>query len=184
MDRNRSKKCSWCLQFVEIATRIWGIFSMIVMWGVGVDLAVHKYGLGTYILAIAVLLTFSETAFAANIFLEFTIKDEKNLCYQCWQHLQSVNSWKKAAVYLLLSFFCFLQPIRLWLGAIAGITLIILALLYLQLAYKVAVMDKEALFYDKDCSYDRFENLQDEIDDSLPELNSGNIGDQDAILQV
>ncbi|GFQ95159.1 uncharacterized protein TNCT_536161 [Trichonephila clavata] len=82
MDRNKSKALLKALEFTEISIRLRGILSMIVMWGVGTDLTMHKHGLGAYIVFIAVLLTIFETSFTINIYLDFVTKDEKNLCFQ------------------------------------------------------------------------------------------------------
>ncbi|XP_054711818.1 transmembrane protein 72-like [Uloborus diversus] len=184
MDRKKPKLCPKALEFIEATTRLWGVLSMIVMWGVGTDLTLHKHSLGSYVLFIAVVLTILETSFAINLYLDLIIKDEKNVCYQCWQHIQWFDLWKKTILYLILSIFCFLRPSKMWLATIGGSMLIILALLYLVFAYKMYLTERENMLYDKDCSYDRFEDLQDEIDDSLPELPSNNVGDQDTILRV
>lgn len=184
MDRKSSNLCPSSLEFIEATTRLWGILSMIVTWGVGVDLALHKHSLGVYTIFIAVILTVLETSFAINLFLDFIIKDEKNFCFQCWQHIQWLDMWKKTILYLFLSVFCFFKPVEMWLATIGGSMLIILALLYMVFTYKIHLTEQETLMYDKECSYDRFEDLQDEIDDSLPEPPNGNIADQDTILRV
>ncbi|XP_035216946.1 transmembrane protein 72-like [Stegodyphus dumicola] len=184
MDRKQSSLCFKALELIEVTTRLWGILSMIVMWGVGTDMTIHKHGLGVYTLFIAVVLTILETSFAVNIYLDFIIKDDKNLCFQCWQHIQWFDLWKKTILYFFLSIFCFIKPYEMWLATVGGSMLIVLALLYLIFTYKVHLTEQEALLYDKECSYDRFEDLQDEIDDSLPEPNCNNVGDQDTILRV
>ncbi|CAL1290846.1 unnamed protein product [Larinioides sclopetarius] len=184
MDRNKSKTLLKVLEFTEATTRLWGILTMIVMWGVGTDLTVHKHGLGEYLLFIAVLLTIFETSFAINIYLDLIIKDEKNLCFQFWQRVQWLDMWKKTVLYFFLSIFCFMRPHELWLATIGGSMLIVLALLYLVFTYKIHLSEQETMMFDKECSYDRFEDLQDEIDDSLPSPNCGNVGDQDTILRV
>ncbi|XP_015912011.1 transmembrane protein 72 [Parasteatoda tepidariorum] len=184
MEHNKSRTCLRTLEFIEVTTRIWGVLTMIVMWGVGADLTIHKHGLGAYTLFIAVILTIFETSFAINIYLDFIIKDEKNICFQCWQLIQEMDIWKKTALYLFLSIFCFIKPHEMWLAAIGGCMLLVLALLYLVFSYKTYLAEQETLMFDKECSYDRFEDLQDEIDDRLPEPNCGNVADQDTILRV
>ncbi|GIY10271.1 uncharacterized protein CDAR_395771 [Caerostris darwini] len=184
MERNKSKTLLKALEFTEVTTRLWGILSMIVMWGVGTDLTMHKHSLGAYLLFIAVLLTLLETSFAINIYLDFIIKDEKNVCFQFWQRVQWLDMWKKTVLYFFLSIFCFMRPHELWLAAVGGSMLIVLALLYLVFTYKIHLSEQETMMFDKECSYDRFEDLQEEIDDSLPEPNCGNVGDQDTILCV
>ncbi|KAG8187272.1 hypothetical protein JTE90_019161 [Oedothorax gibbosus] len=184
MDRNKPSVLLRALEFVEVTTRLWGIITMIVMWGVGIDLTIHKHGLGEYTLFIAVILTIFETSFAINIFLDFIIKDDKNLCFQFWQLLQWFDMWKKTVLYFFLSIFCFIKPHEMWLGTIGGTMLIVLSLLYIIFTYKMHLIEQETLMFDKECSYDRFEDLQDEIDDRLPQINCGNVGDQDTILRI
>lgn len=63
---------------------------------------------------------------------------------------------------------------------------LVLCVLYLILTYKNHLEVKEALLADKEASYDRFEDFQEEVDvdDTLPEPDVGTVGDQDRILQV
>lgn len=61
---------------------------------------------------------------------------------------------------------------------------LVLCVLYLILTYKNHLEVKDALLADKEDSYDRFDDLQEDVDDTLPEPDIDNVGDQDRILQV
>lgn len=184
MSRLHDHGCSRMLHCMTPVTRSWGILSAIVTWGVGADVTFHKYNLGIYILMVAVILTFLETAFAVELFLDVCLKDDIHPCLRFWEAVQWLDLWKKSVLYFVMAIFCFIRPSEIWLATIAGIMLMILASFYLILTYKSHLTSGNTLLSDKESSYDRFDELQEEIDDSLPEPSTDNIGDQDRILQV
>ncbi|XP_013777531.1 uncharacterized protein LOC106462177 [Limulus polyphemus] len=178
-------KCAWVIDFVTPATRVWGVMSIIVFWGVGADVAFHKHDLGVYVIISAVILTFLETMFVVNLFLEASFRDEdKDGCFRCWKRLQWLDLWKKSLLYAGMSVLCFVRPSTVWLATVAGVMLLILAILYLLMTYKVKIESGDSLLLQKEGSYDRYEDLQDEIDDSLPEPRDVNVGDQERILEI
>ncbi|CAN8019599.1 unnamed protein product [Ixodes persulcatus] len=174
------------LDLVTPATRVWGILTAIVYWGIGADLAFHSFDLGIYILISAVLITLLETAFAVDLFLEVCVREERGCCLRLWRGIRWVDLWRKSILYTGMSALCFWYPCNVWLAILAGVMTLVLCILYLILTYKNHLEVKEALLADKEASYDRFEDFQEEVDvdDTLPEPDVGTVGDQDRILQV
>ncbi|XP_064457973.1 uncharacterized protein LOC135368535 [Ornithodoros turicata] len=172
------------LDLVTPATRVWGILTVIVYWGIGADLTFHRYDLGIYIIISAVLLTVLETAFAVDLFLDVCIREERGLCLRLWRGIRWIDLWRKSVLYAAVSFLCFWYPVNVWLAILAGVMTLVLCVLYLILTYKNHLEVKDALLADKEDSYDRFDELQDDVDDTLPEPDLDNVGDQDRILQV
>lgn len=172
------------LDFVTPVTRVWGIFSAIVYWGIGADITFHGDSLGPYILVSAVFITLFETAFAVDLFLEVCIREERGYCLRLWRGIRWVDLWRKSILYLALSILCFAYHSSSWLGGYAGATTLVLCVLYLILTYKNHLEIKEALLADKEASYDRFDALEEEVDETLPEPDVDTVGDQDRILEV
>lgn len=179
-----NERCYCCADYLIPVCRLWGILTAIGMWGVGVEVTLHHSGLGIYVLCAACLLTFLETIWVMNIFLALCIKDENHGFFRCWDVVLWLDLWKKSVLYFIIALIMFIKPHRI-LVVISGTTLLLLAILYLIVTYVVKSYTKESLLSGREDAYDRFEDIQDEIDDSLPEpLQMPTIADQDEILQV
>lgn len=178
-------RCSCFVDYVTPVCRLWGIMTAIGMWGVGAEVTLHRNALGVYVLVAACLLTFLEITWAINIFLGLCIKDENHPFLRCWDVVLWLDLWKKTVMYLAIAAVMFVNPHRL-LPIISGTMLVVLALLYLLATYKVRIEAKESLLNGREDTYDRFDDVQDDIDDSLPEPVTPErlLTDQDEILEV
>ncbi|XP_076349816.1 transmembrane protein 72-like isoform X2 [Tachypleus tridentatus] len=176
MMNHNERKYLFLINFVTPVTRVWGILTVVVFWGVGVDVALHGHKLGIYIILSAIILTFLETMFVVFLFFEASFRDEnKDKCFRCWKQLQWLDQWRKSLLYLGMSVLCFIRPSTVWLAIVAGVMLITLAILYLLMTCREKLEPRKPVLFEREASYDRFNDLQDEIDDSLPE--PGNINE-------
>ncbi|XP_076349817.1 transmembrane protein 72-like isoform X3 [Tachypleus tridentatus] len=156
MMNHNERKYLFLINFVTPVTRVWGILTVVVFWGVGVDVALHGHKLGIYI-----------------------IDENKDKCFRCWKQLQWLDQWRKSLLYLGMSVLCFIRPSTVWLAIVAGVMLITLAILYLLMTCREKLEPRKPVLFEREASYDRFNDLQDEIDDSLPE--PGNINESHVI---
>jgi len=180
----RNERCVFLMDYITFICRFWGIVTAICLWGIGADVTFHKHALGFYILACAVLLTFLETTWVADLFINLCIRDE-NPFLRCWACVTWLDLWRKSVVYTTMAALMFLHPHRLWLAAAGGGALLVLAVLYLICTYKVKLETRDRLLGSKDTTYDRFEDIQDDLDDSIPEPEgrADNVGAQEEILE-
>lgn len=178
--------CARLLDCVTPLCRIWGLATAVGMYGVGADVIFHRHYLGIYILAVAFLISFLETTWVVSIFLGLCISDDTHPCLRYWDYILWLNRWKKSILYVCLALVMFLEPHAVWLAVISGAMLSFLALLYLVETFKAQYENKDALLGSREDTYDRFEDVPDDIDDSLPEgVNSEDtVANQNEILAV
>nr|XP_012224149.1 PREDICTED: uncharacterized protein LOC105673231 isoform X2 [Linepithema humile] len=136
-------------------TRVIGVWTAIVVCGVGADVAYHRHVMGLY------------------------VTNEDSLCLHCWSGVLAVTQgWRRALFYLPLSCILAWRPHRLWLSYVAAGLLAVLSLLHIVWSalgrrdpcQSSASTDSvgESLLNSKQENYDRFEEvLVTEIFDSV-----------------
>ncbi|GAB6026140.1 hypothetical protein CHUAL_012337 [Chamberlinius hualienensis] len=188
--RDEGHVCSRCFEWLNPLCRIWGIASAVATIGVGADVIFHRHYLGVYILVVGFLLFFLETTWIVSLFLNICLSDDGSWCIRYWDYVRRFDGWKKGLLYIALATIMFMEPRSIWLAVISGTMMVVLALLYLLSSYKIAVETKETLLSpNEEQPYDRFEDIPDDYDDTLPEptgilMNEDTVANQDAILQV
>lgn len=181
-------KCACFWEYLVPFTRFWGVFTSVILCGVGVDVTFHHHAVGIYIIIGAVVVFFLEITWAVTLFLQVCLRNEYSPVYRCWDAVLWLDRWKKALLYLAFSILLFIHPHRLWLSSAAGVMLVLLACLYLLLSCKSHFETKDTLLQSREDSYDRFEDIPEVIDDSLPgpmhDSLSDSFVDQDVILEM
>ncbi|XP_068085164.1 uncharacterized protein [Anabrus simplex] len=115
-------------------------------------------------------------------------RNEYSPVFRCWDGILWLDHWKKSILYVAFSIALFIRPHRLWLSSVAGVMLVVLASFYLLLTCQGRKEVKDTLLQDREESYDRFEDIPDVIDDSLPgpvhDSLSDSLVDQEVILEM
>ncbi|XP_012224148.1 uncharacterized protein [Linepithema humile] len=160
-------------------TRVIGVWTAIVVCGVGADVAYHRHVMGLYVTAASAVIFFLEVTWAITLFVQLCARNEDSLCLHCWSGVLAVTQgWRRALFYLPLSCILAWRPHRLWLSYVAAGLLAVLSLLHIVWSalgrrdpcQSSASTDSvgESLLNSKQENYDRFEEvLVTEIFDSV-----------------
>lgn len=165
-------KCACFWEYVVPFTRFWGIITAVVMSGVGVDLTYYGHKMGIYVLLAALVVFFLEITWAVTLFLQVCLRHDDGMgggCLRCWDGVLWCGSWKKGVLYAIFGAVILLRPHRLWLSPASGVMLLLLASLYFLLTFKIRREAKETLLQGREESYDRFDEMPEVLDDTLPE---------------
>ncbi|XP_071442489.1 uncharacterized protein [Hetaerina americana] len=149
------------------------------MSGVGVDLIYHGHSIGTCVLIGSLLVFLLEIAWALQLFLHVCLRQEEGGQPAsdetgCGSFRAAVQ-WcdkpsKKGFLYVVLGAVILLWPQhRLWLSPVAGVMLLLLSTLYFLLTLKKKGEARDTLLQGRDGSFDRFDDVSEVLDDSLPE---------------
>ncbi|XP_045212087.1 transmembrane protein 72-like [Mercenaria mercenaria] len=186
--------CSSCAgDFFEWLCRIWGLATAVGLWGVGVETSYYGHYLGFYILTLAVLITLLESVFAITYCVDLCVSVDSRW-KGCWDVVLLLDDWKKGVFYFALSIPCFIQPMAVWLAVIGGMMMILSGLFYVLKTFKT-IVDKKRKTLAQTPSYDKFDEIQEEIDDDDEDdhvitqpgtmtIMDDDIGDQQEILEV
>ncbi|KAL4089322.1 hypothetical protein QTP88_024376 [Uroleucon formosanum] len=185
-----SKTASMLGKLVHVI-RIFGVFTAIVMFGVGVDIAIHHHEFGLYIMLMALLVFFLEITWAITLFLNVCIKNEISPIFNFWEIVLWLRLWKKSLLYTVFSLVFFLWPHGLWLSNIAGALLLWLSFLYVVITFKDFVQKSSDFVIvpkgQASTSYDQYDDITDLLGDSIHvSLSADNLSelDQDGILEL
>ncbi|XP_025414132.1 uncharacterized protein LOC112686158 [Sipha flava] len=191
MNGYRYSKTASVLGKLVHVIRIFGVFTAIVMFGVGVDIAIHHYTFGFYIMLMSLFVFFLEITWAITLFLNVCIKNEFNPIFSCWEIVLWLRLWKKSMLYTIFSLVFFLWPHGLWLSNIAGILLLWLSFLYIVVTFKDLVQKRSDFVIvpkgQATTSYDQYDDISDLLGDSVQiSLSADNLSelDQDGILEL
>ncbi|CAI6362979.1 unnamed protein product [Macrosiphum euphorbiae] len=185
-----SKTASMLGKLVHVI-RIFGVFTAIVMFGVGVDIAIHHHEFGLYIMLMSLLVFFLEITWAITLFLNVCIKNEFSPIFNFWEIVLWLRLWKKSLLYTVFSLVFFLWPHGLWLSNIAGALLLWLSFLYVVITFKDFVQKRSDFVIvpkgQASTSYDQYDDITDLLGDSIHvSLSADNLSelDQDGILEL
>ncbi|XP_058067142.1 uncharacterized protein LOC131216622 [Anopheles bellator] len=171
--RNRRRQFGGPCHCLRPLIRLWGVVTAIVVSGVGIDIMVHGYTAGVYIIVASVVIFVLEIKWLFTLFIVLcTNNDYSSRCYRCWSICRFCGGWHLTFPYVALGVALILWPHRLWLSHVAGGLLIGLALLRLLTVCKFRPHGKDdELLNHFDEHVDRYDNLSDVlVDDSMPEL--------------
>ncbi|XP_049541460.1 uncharacterized protein LOC125954860 [Anopheles darlingi] len=170
--RNRRRQFGGPCHCLRPLIRLWGIVAAIVVSGVGIDIMVHGYTAGVYIIVASVVIFLLEIKWLFTLFIVLcTNNDYSSSCYQCWSVCRYCGGWHLTFPYVALGVALILWPHRLWLSHVAGGLLIGLGMLRLLTVCKSRPHSKDdELLNHFDEQVDRYDNLSDVlVDDSMPE---------------
>lgn len=168
--------CIW--DYLVPLTRFWGIFTSVVMCGVGVDVTIHHHHTGVYVILASLIVFFLEITWAVTLFLQVCVQNEQNAVFQCWDGVLWINRWKKTIIYWSFSILLILKPHRLWLSSVAGVMLVLLGILYLVLCFgsRGRGSGKETLLHNQDDYYDRYDDIFEVLDNNVRSKDNDMIG--------
>uniref|UniRef100_A0A0A9X5R3 Transmembrane protein 72 n=1 Tax=Lygus hesperus TaxID=30085 RepID=A0A0A9X5R3_LYGHE len=184
--------CEFLIPFI----RFWGVFTSVVMCGVGVDIAVHNHGIGYFYVLCSGIVFFLEVAWIITLFIQICSRNEFGPCMNCWTNVLWLRLWRKSVLYSIFASILFLRPHRLWLSIVAGLQLLVLAGLYLLLTYRANQQSKvipsprllnNSNSPSQEDNFDKYDDITDVLDDGLPApLLNDNLSelDQDTILEM
>ncbi|XP_068149281.1 uncharacterized protein [Drosophila tropicalis] len=121
--------------------RVFGLLTSFVICGVGVDIYIHGYQAGLYVLFAAFLVLIIEIKWLINMFLQFQGSERRDVnyrrsnqgrCLACWIFASWLaGGWRPTPIYVVMAISLILYPHNLWLSQVAGIFLLLLGLLRL-----------------------------------------------------
>nr|XP_015840929.1 PREDICTED: uncharacterized protein LOC103315080 isoform X2 [Tribolium castaneum] len=174
-------------------TRFWGVFTAIVLCGVGVDLAFHKHNSGYYLIGSSAAVLFLEVTWVVTLFLQLCVRAESRV-FRCWSVFSWLEGWKKSLLYGPLGAVPLICPHKLWLSYVAAGQLVALAFFHFVLSFKGRRRRKRKdrlLHADIDSFESKFEEVTEVLDDGLPEPIPGSshslsdsLAEQDTILEI
>ncbi|XP_019644775.1 PREDICTED: transmembrane protein 72-like isoform X1 [Branchiostoma belcheri] len=151
-------QCTWMWTYYTLVTRIFGILTAIVLWGVGVETITSiNIGIGLYLIIVAIVTSFLEATFLLD---KCACCGEGTACHKVWRVVMWIDNWKKAILYILLSIVCFLNPVSSWMAVIPGLFLILSGLLYMGRTYKKH-RDEQTRESAQGEAYSRWEGFED-----------------------
>lgn len=184
------RRCTFMLWNIFIGfCRFFGLITALGLWGIGVEAAYYGHYLGFYMIVVAILMTFLESVFAINMCVLVCVgnDDSTSLCQRLWDAVLWIDNWKKGVLYFCFSIPCFIQPHTVWMGIISGVMLIFSSIFY---GIKSCYNEEQSLEkVSHNATYDRFDDIQDDIEDSILNPTEGGPGvlslaDQQEILEV
>ncbi|XP_070498620.1 uncharacterized protein [Chironomus tepperi] len=158
--------------------RIWGLATAIVICGIGMDILMHGYEAGIYLLLSAALIFLFEIKWVITLFLQLicTSKDRNSLCLHCWKWTGVFGSWRLSFPYVALGVALIMWPHNLWLSYVGGIQLIMLAILRMFTVFRTNIRGREdSLLPEFDESTDKYDILSDGLDDVTTDNNNTTI---------
>lgn len=170
-NRRRQESPFTCLKPL---IRVWGIGTAIVICGIGVDILMHGYEAGFYLLLSSALIFFFEVKWVITLFLQLicTSKDSSSLCIHCWKWTGFFGSWRLSFPYVALGVALMMWPHNLWLSYIGGTQLIILALLRMFTVFRTNMRGREdSLLPEFDDPTDKYDTLSDGLEDIAVDNN-------------
>ncbi|XP_055530306.1 uncharacterized protein LOC129721582 isoform X2 [Wyeomyia smithii] len=170
--RNRRRQLGAPCYCLRPLIRILGVVTAIVVNGIGVDIMVHGFTAGVYIIVASVLIFLLEVKWLFILFVQLLCRshDYSAGCHKCWNFCRFCGGWRLSFPYVALGIALIIWPHRLWLSHVAGGLLIVLALLRLLTLcqFRPGGRDEELLNHFDD-HVEKYDNLSDVlVDDSMP----------------
>ncbi|XP_002042674.2 uncharacterized protein LOC6618404 [Drosophila sechellia] len=174
--RNQSAEPCECLRPV---IRIFGLLTSFVICGVGVDVYMHGYQAGLYIVFSAVLVMLIEIKWLVTIFLQLQCADDNYQrrscsCLACWRLSAICGGWRPTPVYAVIGICLILYPHNLWLSYVAGMFLILLGLLRLCTLLRFSASKEEGLL--PQCDFEKVSSFVDTMEDDFAEIGASQVG--------
>ncbi|KAH8240130.1 hypothetical protein KR032_011412, partial [Drosophila birchii] len=169
--RLQSAECE-CLRPV---IRVFGLLTSFVICGVGVDVYMHGYQAGLYIVFSAVLVMFIEIKWLVTIFLQLQCSENNYQrtscnCLACWRLSAICGGWRPTPVYAVIGVCLILYPHNLWLSYVAGMFLILLGLLRLCTLLRFSPSKDEGLL--PQCDFEKVSSFVDNMEDDFAEVSA------------
>lgn len=184
----RETKCACFWDYIIPFIRFWGLFTSVVLCGVGVDITAHHHTIGIYYVIGAIVVFFLEIAWAITLFLQVCVRNEYSPVLKCWSCVSWFNLWKRAVLYVGLATLLFLRPHRLWLSSVSAVQLLILASCYILLLFRTQNQTKHipTLLHSQTPSQedDRYDDLNAVLDETLPGPINADELDPEAVLEI
>ncbi|XP_026833172.1 uncharacterized protein LOC6543559 isoform X2 [Drosophila erecta] len=170
--RHQSAEPCECLRPV---IRVFGLLTSFVICGVGVDVYMHGYQAGLYIVFSAVLVMLIEIKWLVTIFLQLQCAEDNYQrrscsCSSCWRLSAICGGWRPTPVYAAIGICLILYPHNLWLSYVAGMFLILLGLLRLCTLLRFSPSKEEGLL--PQCDFEKVSSFVDTMEDDFAEVSA------------
>ncbi|XP_052844321.1 uncharacterized protein LOC128257371 isoform X1 [Drosophila gunungcola] len=171
--RHQSAEPCECLRPV---IRVFGLLTSFVICGVGVDVYMHGYRAGLYIVFSAVLVMFIEIKWLVTIFLQLQCSEDNYQrrscsCLNCWRLSAICGGWRPTPVYAVIGICLILYPHNLWLSYVAGMFLILLGVLRLCTLLRFSPSKAEEGLLPQ-CDFEKVSSFVDNMEDDFAELSA------------
>ncbi|KAH8408044.1 hypothetical protein KR222_002206 [Zaprionus bogoriensis] len=183
--RRRCRQPAEPCECLRPVIRVFGLLTSFVICGVGVDVYMHGYQAGLYILFSALFVLFIEIKWLITIFLQLQCGDDNyhsSGCLDCWRFTHWLGSWRPVPIYVLMGAALILYPHNLWLSYVAGMLLLLLALLrlgtLLRLGGGTTPYKDEGLL--PQCDFEKVSSFVDSVEDDFAEVSASLPDDEDA----
>ncbi|XP_022919633.2 uncharacterized protein [Onthophagus taurus] len=184
---NCDSKIEFFFKWTVYFSRLWGIFSSVVLFGVGMDTAYHHHISGYYLIAASVTLFYLETTWVVTTFLQLSIRNDQDNFLKCWKLMTKLEEWKKTIIYIPLGLIPIFWPHGLWLSYFSGTQIITLAFLHFILSFKHLRCDLRTVNLDPESiESSKYEEILDDvlpIDNQLIFSDNG-VQEQDSLLEI
>ncbi|XP_034482971.1 uncharacterized protein LOC117788342 [Drosophila innubila] len=167
--------------------RVFGLLTSFVICGVGVDVYMHGYQAGLYILFSALLVLFIEIKWLITIFLHLQCGDDNyhnSSCLDCWRLSMLLGGWRPAPIYVAMGVALIILPHNLWLSYVAGMLLLLLALL--RLCTLLRFSEGASHFKDEgllpQCDFEKVSSFVDSVEDDIAEVSVTHPDDEEAAI--
>ncbi|KAH8373377.1 hypothetical protein KR009_004581 [Drosophila setifemur] len=150
--------------------RVFGLLTSFVICGVGVDVFMHGYRAGLYIVFSAILVMFIEIKWLVTIFLQLQCAEGNYQrrfcsCLACWRISAICGGWRPTPVYAVIGICLILYPHNLWLSYVAGMFLIFLGILRLCTLLRFSPSKDEGLL--PQCDFEKVSSFVDNMEDDF-----------------
>ncbi|XP_075163457.1 uncharacterized protein LOC142236092 [Haematobia irritans] len=150
--------------------RVFGVMTACVICGVGVDVYLHGYQAGLFILISSIIILFFEVKWVITLFLQLLFgNDNYSKCLRCWAFCKFFGSWRLSLPYMAIGTTLMVWPHNLWLSYVAGILLILLAVLRLCLVFRFSNNAKDEGLLPQ-CDFEKIESGPDIAEEGFIEI--------------
>ncbi|XP_060656378.1 uncharacterized protein LOC132791465 [Drosophila nasuta] len=187
--RRRCRQPAEPCECLRPVIRVFGLLTSFVICGVGVDVYMHGYQAGLYILFSALLVLFIEIKWLITIFLQLQCGDNNyhssSCCLDCWRCSMLLGSWRPAPIYVAVGVALIIFPHNLWLSYVAGMLLLLLALLRLCTLLRfngggANHFKDEGLL--PQCDFEKVSSFVDSVEDDFAEVCVSQPEDEEAAM--
>ncbi|XP_001352939.3 uncharacterized protein [Drosophila pseudoobscura] len=159
--------------------RVFGLLTSFVICGVGVDVYMHGFQAGLYILFSALLVMFIEIKWLFTLFLQLQCSEDNYQrgsrgsysCLGCWRVSSAFcGGWHPTPIYAIIGICLILYPHNLWLSYVAGMFLLLLGLLRLCTLMRFIPAKDEGLL--PQCDFEKVSSFVDNMEDDFVEISA------------
>ncbi|EDW69843.2 uncharacterized protein [Drosophila virilis] len=187
--RRRCRQPAEPCECLRPVIRVFGLLTSFVICGVGVDVYMHGYQAGLFIIFSALLVLFIELKWLITIFLQLQCGDDNyhnsSSCLDCWRLSTLLGGWRPTPIYVAMGVTLIIFPHNLWLSYVAGMFLLLLALLrlctLLRFGGGAGHFKDEGLL--PQCDFEKVSSFVDSVEDDCAEVSVSQPDDEEPTME-